>query len=91
MGCISRFLLFLFILTFVSSELCSEQIRFNGRQEKSSIYCSSCSTYIDEQITAPIIQLELPVLSQLTGIYVQHEDSNAVRIFSFPIVCDFVV
>ena len=84
MGCISRLLLLLFVLSLVNSEICSEQIRLNGRQEKSSIYCSSCSTYIDEQITAPIIQLELPVLTQLTGIYVQHNDSNAVRISSSP-------
>ena len=70
----------------VNSEICHEQIRLNGRQEKSSAYCSSCSTYIDEQISAPIIQLELPVLSRLTGIYVQHDQNNSVRQSEFYVV-----
>jgi hypothetical protein len=60
----------------VDSNTCNNQIRLNGRQQKSSVYCSSCSTYIDEQISAPIVQLELPSLTQLTGIFIQNHNEN---------------
>ncbi len=62
----------------MTSEKCNDQIRLNGRQQKSSVYCSSCSTYIDGEISAPIIQLELPSLTQLTGIFVQNHGENSV-------------
>jgi hypothetical protein len=62
----------------VTSEKCNDQIRLNGRQQKSSVYCSSCSTYIDGQTSAPIVQLELPSLTKLTGIFVQNQEENLV-------------
>ncbi len=60
----------------VESTTCNDQIRLNGRQQKSSIYCSSCSTYIEEQKSVPVIQLEMSSLTQLTGIFLQHYDGN---------------
>jgi hypothetical protein len=64
------------IILIVDSDICNNQIRLNGRQQKSSVYCSSCSTYIDGQISAPIVQLELPSLTQLTGIFLQNHNQN---------------
>ena len=65
------------------STTCNDQIRLNGRQQKSSIYCSSCSTYIDEQRSVPVIQLEMSLLTQLTGIFVQdyheNQETNSVK------------
>ncbi len=62
----------------VSSDTCNDQIRLNGRQQQSSVYCSSCSTYIDGQISAPIVQLELPSLTKLSGIFVQSQEGDTV-------------
>ena len=81
MGCINRLLLFLLPLLgkiYADSQTCNEQIRLNGRQQKTSIYCSSCSTYIDGQTSAPIVQLELPSLTKLSGIFVQNQEGDTV-------------
>ncbi len=63
-------------LFLVHSNECNNEIRPTGQQQESSIYCSSCSTYIDEKTSAPIIQLEMPSLTQLTGIFVQRYNEN---------------
>lgn len=69
----------LYFYYIVISDTCNDRIHLNGRQQQqSSVYCSSCSTYIDEEISAPIIQLELPSLTQLTGIFVQNHGENSV-------------
>lgn len=60
----------------VDSDTCNDQVHLNGRQQKSSIYCSTCSAYVDGQASAPIVKIELPSLSQLTGIYVQKSNKN---------------
>ncbi|CAF2726316.1 unnamed protein product [Rotaria sp. Silwood2] len=75
MGCIIRFLLLLLPL-LVDSNTCNQQIHLNRQQNKSSIYCSSCLTYIDGKISAPSLQIELPSLIQITGIFIQKSNQN---------------
>jgi hypothetical protein len=66
----------IFSTHIVDSRICNEQICPNGRQPNSTIYCSACSTYTDDKISAPIVQLELPSLTQLTGIFVQNSNED---------------
>jgi hypothetical protein len=72
-----------FFLFLVYGDTCHDQIHLNSRSQISSVYCSSCSTYIDGYTSAPIIQIELPSLTQLTGIFVQNynetQEPNSVR------------
>ncbi|UJR24949.1 hypothetical protein I4U23_006313 [Adineta vaga] len=75
MGFITRLLLFSLPL-ITQGNICNEPIRLNSRQQKSSLYCSSCSVHIGGQSSSPIIQLEMLSLTQLTGIFVQYPDDN---------------
>ncbi|CAF3724560.1 unnamed protein product [Rotaria sordida] len=63
------------------SNICNNRIHLNKQQDKSSIYCSSCSTYLDGKKSTSIIQLELPSLTQITGIIVrnsnQYQENNS--------------
>ncbi|CAF4373515.1 unnamed protein product, partial [Adineta steineri] len=58
------------------SNICNDPIHLNGRQQKSSIYCSSCSIHIGGYTSSPIIQLDIPTLTQITGIFVQNHNEN---------------
>ncbi|CAF4575945.1 unnamed protein product [Rotaria socialis] len=49
------------------------------QQQKPSTYCSSCAKYIDEQTLAPIIEIDLPSLTQLTGIFIQNLNQDQGR------------
>lgn len=64
------------MIFLVISDKCNDQIYLPGRQEESSVYCSSCSTFIDKQTSTPIIQLELPTLTEITGIFIQNSKKN---------------
>lgn len=63
-------------LVLADGQTCHDPIRVSGKQQRSSIYCSSCLTYVNGKLSAPAIQLELPVLTQLTGIVVQQAYAN---------------
>ncbi|CAF1177879.1 unnamed protein product [Adineta steineri] len=75
MNFITLLQLFLYPL-LVHSNICNDPIHLNGRQQKSSIYCSSCSTHIGGYTSSPIIQLDIPTLTQITGIFVQNHNEN---------------
>ena len=63
-------------LVLADGQTCHDPIRVSGKQQRSSIYCSSCLTYVNGKLSAPAIQLELPALTQLTGIVVQQAYAN---------------
>ena len=72
-----------FELGVFTDQNCHERIRLNGRQQKSTGFCSSCATHIKGELSAPVIQIELPELTQLTGIFVQNlisSEQNPVRL-----------
>ncbi|CAF1033552.1 unnamed protein product [Adineta ricciae] len=75
MGFITR-LLFFSLPLLVQGNICNEPVRLNSRQQKSSLYCSSCSIHIGGQTSSPIIQLEMSSLTQLTGINVQYPNND---------------
>ncbi|CAF0956662.1 unnamed protein product [Rotaria sp. Silwood1] len=65
-----------FTMSFLDSNTCNDRIQLNRQQNKSSIYCSSCSTYINGKISASSLQIELPSLTQITGISVRHSNQD---------------
>ena len=70
-------------LLLANGQTCNKPVRLSGKQQRSSIYCSSCLTYVNGKLSAPAIQLELPALTQLTGISVlqayENQQGNSVR------------
>ncbi|CAF3774540.1 unnamed protein product [Rotaria magnacalcarata] len=66
-------------VALLSCNICNDRIRLNRQQQKPSTYCSSCAKYIDEQILAPIVEIDLPSLTQLTGIFIQNLNQDQER------------
>ena len=77
------------VLLLADGQTCNDRIHPHPRQQQqqqqqqASIYCSSCWTYTDGGVSTPFMQVELKVLTQVTGIIVQNHDAyqqgNTVR------------